>query len=141
MSEPEYLEVPKYCRGCDEAQTTCGKCAGIEYQNREIYAKWLKEQESKSDVKPYIQRFMEAVYGDKAALALASFSEEQSLTDAINRIAELEKALRDARKQIHKLKRGSCWCEAGIGRPGCSCGCKSVREVLNTIDNVLGEQP
>ena len=45
MTEPEYLEVPEYCGGCDEAQTTCGRCADIERQNRRIYAEWLAKQD------------------------------------------------------------------------------------------------
>lgn len=52
------------------------------------------------------------------------------------RAAILKKALQLAEKTIHDLKRGSCWCEAGIGRPGHSCGCKPVLEALEQIKKI-----
>lgn len=44
------------------------------------------------------------------------------------------RALLDREKKLQEVlkaaKRGSCWCEAGIGRPGCSCSCAGIFAAL-----------
>jgi len=46
---------------------------------------------------------------------------------------ELELKLQKALTLLRKLKRGSCWCEAGIGNPMVKCGetCRKIKELLN----------
>ena len=55
----------------------------------------LTEVRDVPDVEPWLTAFMEAVYPGGGSLALASFSEQTTLTDATERIAALE-AERDA---------------------------------------------
>ena len=40
--------------------------------------------------------------------------------------------LKEAREILLSMKRGSCWCEAGIGNPMAKCGekCKKIKEFI-----------